>query len=104
MKKILFALLLVSTQAFGGTSYTGSMEIIPPEVATAHRSFYSSALDSRGNLLVCPFSDWYERGGTCQDEKKQNKWAHLKDIVPAGKTYAGYSINSNNGTIYVYWK
>lgn len=105
MKKILFALLLVSSQAFGATYYTGSMALIPPEVATAHRVFERSALDSAGNLLVCPYYDWYDyRKGTCQDEQKNNRWAHVKSMVPAGKTYAGYSINSNSGAIYVYWK
>ena len=105
MKKILLALLLSPTLAFAATYYTGSMSLITPEVATAHRVFHYSATDSAGNLLVCPYYEWYSyKKGTCTDDAGNNKWAHVKSMVPAGKTYAGYSINSNSGAVYIYWR
>lgn len=109
MKKLIIALALVSQFAHAGSSSkTAPVQspIITPDVATGHHSFYRSTVSIDGDLLVCPNEEWYERAGFCRDPGGKNRWRKLKDAVPAGKIYAGYSIMIIVGSKYinVYWK
>jgi hypothetical protein len=105
MKKYLIALLFIASQANAGqVSVPLGMPIIGPELATSFQVFSWSANTPQGETVVCPTYEMYSRGGKCLDELGRNRWTRIRDVVPVGKTYTGFSINPHSGAIYVYWK
>lgn len=104
MKKLI-TLFLMACGPVAAATYTPVSPIITPDVATGHRSYSSSTLSLDGDILVCPTRDWYYSSDKlCKDPGGNNRWTKLKDAVPKGKTYAGYSISPSGETIFVYWK
>jgi len=111
---ILTLCLLLSTNAYAGGSSQAPVYaeaarnvsgIIPPEVATSMRTFYRWTVASDGTTVVCPYSEWYSnQDNTCIDGNKANRWTRLKDVVPAGKTYAGFQYIAYGDRIAVYWR
>lgn len=108
---LILSLLATSVHA-GGSSQAPvyaeaarqSGSIITPDVATGMKKFYRWANDINGDTVVCPNSDWYQRGGLCLDETGANRWSLLKHAVPKGKTYAGFQYVAYGDNIIVYWK
>lgn len=80
------------------------MNIITPDVAIAHQKFEYHSLTADGQIVVCPKDAKFERTDTCQDYYGKNKWRLLKDVVPRGRTFVGYSIDAYRNDVYVYWK
>jgi hypothetical protein len=100
-----FAVCAASAQAGTQVVSQTSTGLVTPDIATAHKMFLHHLLTVDGDLVVCPVGDWYTyREGTCKDPAGKNRWLRVIDVVPKGKTYAGYSIDMYRQNIYVFWR
>lgn len=100
-----FAVCAASAQAGTQVVSQASTGLVAPNIATAHQMFRHSLLTADGDLVLCPVDDWYtHRDGTCKDPSGKNRWRRVTDVVPKGKTYAGYSIDMYYKHIYVFWR
>lgn len=104
----LFLLAGASTFSIAGAAppvyYDNNNSIITPDRATGVYITSHFAIDSNGNLLICPATakyDWSDN--TCLIGKNIVSWLNIANSVPKGKTFVGFRINSREN-IEIYWK